>query len=77
MASQTSGGALDDILQDRAALETHFGIHLNSDESDLDISFSKSDWSDSGMTKIIIDNHKIVTKQLLFHCSKPNTSMAL
>jgi len=25
----------------------------------------------------IIDNHKIVTKQLLFHCSKPNTSMAL
>ena len=51
MASQTSGGALDDILQDRAALETHFGIHLNSDESDLDISFSESDWSDSGMTR--------------------------
>jgi len=50
MASQTRGGALDDIHQDRAALETHFGIHLNSDESDLDISFSVNDWSDSGMT---------------------------
>lgn len=49
MASQTSGGALDDILQDRAALENYFGIHLNSDESDLDVSLSESDWSDSGM----------------------------
>ena len=52
--SQTSGGTLDDILQDRTALESHFGIHLNSDESDLDISFSESDWNDSGMTKIIM-----------------------
>ena len=36
MASGSSGSAIDDILRNRADLEAHFGIHLDSDESDLD-----------------------------------------
>jgi len=44
MTSANSGSATDDILRDRAALEAHFGIHLDSDESDLDVpSSEKSD----------------------------------
>ena len=37
MASTSSGSAIDDIIRDRTALEAHFGIHLDSDESDLDV----------------------------------------
>ena len=34
-------------LMNRAALESHFGIHLDSDESDLDVP-SDDEWTDSG-----------------------------
>jgi len=37
MSSLTIGSAIDEILGDRAALESHFGIHLDSDESDLEV----------------------------------------
>ena len=40
----SSGSALDDILRDRAAIEAHFGIHLDSDESDIDVA---DEWDDS------------------------------
>ena len=48
MAAGTSGSALDDILSDRVALEAHFGIHLDSDESDLDVP-SDDEWTDYGI----------------------------
>ena len=51
MASSTSGSALDDILADRTALEAHFGIHLDSDESDLEVP-SDDEWSLSGKLEI-------------------------
>ena len=51
MASSTSGSALDNILADRTALEAHFGIHLDSDESDLDVP-SDDEWSLSGKLEI-------------------------
>ena len=41
MTSASSGSAIDYILRDRAALEAHFGIHLDSDESDLDVPSSE------------------------------------
>ena len=41
MSSLTSGSAIDEILGDRAALESHFGIHLDSDESDLEVAQMK------------------------------------
>lgn len=47
MSSATSGSALEEILSDRAALEAHFGIHIDSDESDLDVP-SEDKWSDNG-----------------------------
>ena len=47
MAYTSNGSALDDILRDRAALEAHFGFHLDSDESDLDVP-TDDEWSDSG-----------------------------
>jgi len=47
MSSATSGSALQEILSDRAALEAHFGIHIDSDESDLDVP-SDDEWTDSG-----------------------------
>ena len=47
MSSTTSGSALNDILADRIALEAHLGIHLDSDESDLDVP-SDDEWSLSG-----------------------------
>ena len=40
----SSGSALDDILRDRAAVEAYFGIHLDSDESDIDV---PDEWDDS------------------------------
>jgi len=45
MTSASSGSAID-ILRDRAALETHFGIHLDSDESDLDVPSSEESHDD-------------------------------
>ena len=47
MASTSNGSAIDAILSDRAALEAHFGIHLDSDESDLEVP-SDDEWSDDG-----------------------------
>lgn len=47
MTSRSSGSALDDIFSDRAALKAHFGIHLDSDESDLEVP-SDDEWSDDG-----------------------------
>ena len=47
MASGSSGSAIDSILRDRAALEAHFGIHLDSDESDLEVP-SDDEWTDDG-----------------------------
>ena len=47
MASGSSGSAIDAILRDRAALEAHFGIHLDSDESDLEVP-SDNEWTDDG-----------------------------
>ena len=55
MTSTSSGSALDDILSDRAALEAHFGIHLDSDESDLEVP-SDDEWTDDG--KHLIGNEK-------------------
>lgn len=55
MTSTSSGSALDDILSDRAALEAHFGIHLDSDESDLEVR-SDDEWTDDG--KYLIGNEK-------------------
>ena len=55
MTSRSSGSALDDILSDRAALEAHFGIHLDSDESDLEVP-SDDEWSDDG--KHLMGNKK-------------------
>ena len=55
MTSTSSGSALDDILSDRAALEAHFGIHLDSDESDLEVP-SDNEWTDDG--KLLIGNEK-------------------
>ena len=43
--SGRGGSAIDDILRDRAALEEHFGIHLDSDESDLEVP-SDDEWTD-------------------------------
>ena len=48
MAAGTSGSALDDIISDRAGLEAHFGIHLDSDESNLDVP-SDDEWTDYGI----------------------------
>ena len=48
MSATTNGSAIDDILSDRAALEAHFGIHLDSDESDLDVP-SDDEWTDYGI----------------------------
>ena len=45
--STSNGSAIDAILRDRAALETHFGTHLDSDESDLEVP-SDDEWSDDG-----------------------------
>ena len=47
MSSLTSGSAIDEILGDRAALESHFGIHLDSDESDLEVP-SDDEWTNEG-----------------------------
>ena len=47
MSSLTSGSAIDEILGDRAALESHFGIHLDSDESDLEVP-SDDEWTEYG-----------------------------
>lgn len=47
MACKSSGSAIDDILGGRDAMEAHFGFHLSSDESDLDVPSSNSDWVDS------------------------------
>lgn len=55
MTSTSSGSALDDILSDRAALEAYFGIHLDSDESDLEVP-SDGEWTDDG--KHLIGNEK-------------------
>ena len=55
MTATSSGSALDDILSDRAALEAHFGIHLDSDESDLEVP-SDDEWSDDG--KHLVGNKK-------------------
>ena len=55
MTSTSSGSALDDILSDRAALEAHFGIHLDSDRSDLEVP-SDDEWTDDG--KHLIGNEK-------------------
>ena len=52
MSSTTSGSALDDILANRTALRTHFGITLDSDESDLDVP-SEDEWSLSGKPEVI------------------------
>ena len=41
MTSASSESAIDNILRDRAAQEAHFGIHLDSDESDLDVPSSE------------------------------------
>ena len=41
MTSASSGSAIDNILRDRTAQEAHFGIHLDSDESDLDVPSSE------------------------------------
>ena len=43
----SNGSAIDAILSDRAALEAHFGIHLDSDESDLEVP-SDDEWSVDG-----------------------------
>ena len=48
MSSLTSGSAIDEIVSDRAAwaaLESHFGIHLDSDESDLEVP-NDDEWTD-------------------------------
>ena len=37
MTSTSNGSAVDAILSDRVALEAQFGIHLDSDESDLEV----------------------------------------
>ena len=55
MTATSSGSALDDILSDRAALEAHFGIHLDLDESDLEVP-SNNEWSDDG--KHLVGNKK-------------------
>ena len=47
MASGSSGSAIDAILRDRVALEAHFEIHLDSDESDLEVP-SDDEWTDDG-----------------------------
>ena len=47
MTSTSNGSAIDAILSNRAALEAHFGIHLDSDESDLEVP-SDDEWSDDG-----------------------------
>ena len=52
--NRSCGCALDDILSDRAALEAHFGIHLDSDESDLEV--PSDEWTDDG--KNLIGNEK-------------------
>ena len=44
MASGSNGSAIDDILNSREAVERHFGIHIDSDESDLDVP-SEAEWS--------------------------------
>ena len=51
MSATTNGSAIVDILSDRAALEAHFGIHLDSDESDLDVP-SDDEWTDYGIKAI-------------------------
>ena len=55
MTATSSGSALDNILSDRAALEAHFGIHLDLDESDLEVP-SDDEWSDDG--KHLVGNKK-------------------
>lgn len=45
--STSNGSAIDAILSNRAALEAHFGIHLDSDESDLEVP-SDDEWSNDG-----------------------------
>ena len=57
MSSTTSGSAIDGILRDRAALKCHFGIHLDSDESDLDVP-SDDEWTDSGKLQNRSIKHK-------------------
>lgn len=47
MTSTSSGSAIDAILSGRAALEAHFGIHLDSDGSDLEVP-SDDEWSVDG-----------------------------
>ena len=47
MPSTSCGSAIDAILSDRAALEAHFGIHLDSDGSDLEVP-SDDEWSVDG-----------------------------
>ena len=37
MAISTSGSALDEILCSREAMEEHFGMCFDSDESDFDV----------------------------------------
>ena len=59
MSSTTSGSALDDILGDRTALRVHFGITLDSDESDLDVP-SDDEWSPSGKLEVIWKIHTCV-----------------
>ena len=45
--TSSNGSGIDAILSDRPALEPHFGIHLDSDESDLEVP-SDDEWSDDG-----------------------------
>ena len=44
---ESAPGGIDAILSNRPALEPHFGIHLDSDESDLEVP-SDDEWSDDG-----------------------------
>ena len=45
--TSSNGSAIDAIFSNRPALEAHFGIHLDSDESDLEVP-SDDEWSDDG-----------------------------
>ena len=47
MVSGSNSSAIDAILRNKAALETHFGIHLDSDESDLEVPID-DEWTDDG-----------------------------
>ena len=47
MASGSNSSAIDAILRNKAALETHFGIHLDFDESDLEVPID-DEWTDDG-----------------------------